>query len=110
MLFLHDHGLRIGDENLLLLVVFSVIYWLLSVSTGCFNTSLTPVSSTYFAVCTQSTVGFGEIHPVSWFAQCLVSVHILVTVYINLIRPIHDGALDGILKKKKPRGDGPRTA
>lgn len=83
-------GAPLLTENLALLLVFATIYkllWTLD-DTQFSQTRMTWVDSVYFAMCTQSTVGYGEYHPRSSFAKICVTIHIGLTVYINLIRPI----------------------
>lgn len=77
-------------ENLALLLVFATIYkivWALDHSHFS-QDRLTWIDSVYFAVCTQSTVGYGEYHPQSALAKICVIAHIGLSVYINLIRPV----------------------
>lgn len=83
-------GVPLLTENVALLLVFAAIYellWTLD-DTHFSQNRMTWIDSVYFAMCTQSTVGYGEYHPRSSLAKMCVTLHIGLTVYINLIRPI----------------------
>ena len=70
--------------NLCIVLVFAILYFVCgSGDPTAFNTPLFPLDALYFAVVTQSTVGFGDIHPVNHLARMLVSLHIVVTVVAN---------------------------
>ena len=77
-------------NNVFLLLTFMIIYKILFVlDAQSFNhTDMSFVDCLYFATCTQSTVGFGEYHPMKPVSKIVVTVHIMLTIYLNLIRPI----------------------
>ena len=83
-------GATLLRNNIGLLVTFMIIYKILFVmDSQSFNhTDMSLVDCLYFATCTQSTVGFGEYHPVKTFSKIVVTIHIMLTIYLNLIRPI----------------------
>ena len=90
---------QLGAENLILLCVMIVAYMLLSRhDSRSFSAPMGIGNSIYFSTCTQSTVGFGDIHPVSSKAKLLVTIHIVATIYCNLIRPVHKIKLHKLAK------------
>ena len=42
-------------------------------------TTVSLLTSVYFSLATQTTTGFGDIHPKTEFARFLVSIHLLCT-------------------------------
>jgi hypothetical protein len=42
------------------------------------NAPITPITITYFTLASQTTTGFGDIHPKTDPARILVSIHILL--------------------------------
>ena len=87
MLFIHDHGFHPAYEYVALLLIFIIVYFLIDTMIPSFNKKMSFLDSVYFAVCTQSTVGFGDIHPVKWYTKILVIVHILLFMWIIVLRP-----------------------
>ena len=77
----------------LVLIVFSLIYWLLGTSENFkFDTisnnnsnSLTFLNSLYFSFITQSTIGYGDILPTSSLAKILVMCQITLLVLYFII-------------------------
>ena len=77
--------------NLLLILVFSVVYWYYGTSDNLtFNPQFADsennicfLSALYFSCTTHSTVGFGDITPKSRFMQKLVSIHLTILI-LNL--------------------------
>jgi uncharacterized protein YjbI with pentapeptide repeats len=66
-----------------------------------------PIRSVYFSIVTMTTLGFGDMYasPDSWFAHCLLSIHVLfgyillgalITVLSNLFTS--DGPAQGLVK------------
>jgi voltage-gated potassium channel len=67
----------------LLLVVFAGGYYLLSSSAGSnFNEALTRTDALYFTTTVFSTVGFGDIAPVSESARVMVSAQMLLDLVV----------------------------
>lgn len=76
-------------KNLVLFVCFSVIYYLLSkFEPASFNKKLSVENCIYFSVITQTTVGFGDINPVSLAAKLVCCVHVILSLYWNVIEPL----------------------
>ena len=61
---------------------FASVY-LLSLSigySGCLNPITSPLVSVYFSIVTITTLGYGDIHPISWIGSALVSIEVLVGI------------------------------
>lgn len=80
--------------------VFTVIYALLSAyDDKAFSMKLTPFTALYFSIVTQSTVGFGDIRPTTEYAQVLVAIHIVVSIWLVLF-PLSDLHQDFVDRRK----------
>ncbi len=79
----------------LLLVVFASTYWIVAAQQdGAFTEPLNRTDGLYFTVTVFSTVGFGDISPVSQLARVLVTVQMLVgLVTVGLIAKLVVGAV-----------------
>lgn len=78
-------------QNIYLLIVFSVLYTLFSDGLVHVDANSHPfIDALYFATCTQSTVGYGEIHPKAWWSKLLVVLHICLSITINVIIPLRN--------------------
>ena len=83
--------------NVAMLILFSVFYKMNAVfDKTAFNHvtlrthKMSMTDCVYFSACTQSTVGFGDIHPVSTSAKVLVSLHICCTMLVNMFHILTD--------------------
>ena len=76
-------------QNIYLLIVFTVLYTIFKDGFVHPDTHVHPIiDALYFATCTQSTVGYGEIHPKLWWTKLLVILHICISITINVIIPL----------------------
>ena len=73
---------RIVIANIALLIGSAIVYATLLRQQ--FNEPMTITKSLYFSVCTQSTVGFGDVHPTANMARLVVAAHIVLTLYTNI--------------------------
>lgn len=77
--------LRLLRGNLLLLAVSVAVYLFFSrVYADGFNKKLSFIDALYFAIVTQSTVGYGDIGPASPGMKVAVMVHIALSVFLNV--------------------------
>ncbi len=83
----------------LFLAMFATIYTIISAGdAGAFTEKLTPFTGSYVAVTILSTVGFGDITPISVAARSVVMIQmILGLVYLGLVVKVFAGAA----KKRK---------
>ena len=79
----------------MLLVVFASTYWVVAAQQdGAFTEPLNRTDGLYFTVTVFSTVGFGDISPVSQLARVLVTVQMLVgLITVGLIAKLIVGAV-----------------
>ena len=79
----------------MLLVVFASTYWIVAAQQpDAFTEPLNRTDGLYFTITVFSTVGFGDISPVSQLARVLVSVQMLVgLVTVGLIAKLVVGAV-----------------
>ena len=80
----------------MLLVVFASTYWIVaSQQPDAFTQSLNRTDGLYFTVTVFSTVGFGDIAPVSQLARILVTVQMIVgLITVGLIAKLVVGAVN----------------
>jgi voltage-gated potassium channel len=85
----------VGVAVPLLLVVFASTYCIVATQqSGAFTESLDRTDSLYFTVTVFSTVGFGDIAPVTHLARLLVTVQMLVgLIAVGLIAKLVLGAV-----------------
>jgi voltage-gated potassium channel len=86
----------------MLLVVFAATYWVVAAQQpGAFTESLNRTDGLYFTITVFSTVGFGDISPVSELARVLVSVQMIVgLVTVGLIAKLVVGAVQVAVKRR----------
>lgn len=72
--------------NMFILITFASIYR--SLGKDHFSEDMTWSNSFYFAMVTQSTVGYGDILPLTDFSKWLVFFHIFVSLYYNVLEVI----------------------
>lgn len=76
--------------NVALLLIFCAIYSGIELTkSGSFlyaatSQKLEIFDMCYFSVIVHSTVGFGDIIPVNWYAKVAVCVHVVLVVCLNL--------------------------
>lgn len=88
VLFVSRDPLR---RNVFLLLLFSVLYRAMSdLDEGTFNKEMTTLDCIYFAAITQTTVGFGDIHPTSFSSKLACCFHILLSIYWNVVLPLEE--------------------
>jgi hypothetical protein len=51
---------------------------------------MTTLDCIYFAAITQTTVGFGDIHPTSFSSKLACCFHILLSIYWNVVLPLEE--------------------
>jgi voltage-gated potassium channel len=90
----------------LFLLLFAATYVVLSASDpAAFTEPLSRVDGLYFVVTAFSTVGFGDISPVSGVARVLVTVQLVGDlVLIGLVLRLFLGAVD---RRRRTSGEGP---
>ena len=67
-------------------VVFTAIYHIIGMyDKSAFNREMDMVDAFYFAVVTQSTVGYGDLHPKKLYAKLIVVFHILISFLLILV-------------------------
>jgi hypothetical protein len=93
----------------LFLLLFSCVYFLMErTHAGSFSTPLTRVDALYLSVTVLSTVGFGDITPVSQVARIIVTVQMLANlVLVGLVaRVLLDAVQEGLRRQGRvPRQD-----
>lgn len=78
---------------------FANAYYVLSLhSSGCFGSSLSRIDAIYFTLTTLSTVGYGDITPMSGTCRLVTSGQMLVTM---LLLTIFVGLLVAVLSQSK---------
>ena len=97
MLYLYDiiklnnSKLKYIYINILLILIFSIIYWILGTPDnltfpeGYANESknISYISALYFTCVTHSTVGFGDVLPKSKLLQCINTIQTIILI-LNL--------------------------
>ena len=73
--------------NLLLLVFMTVVY--MYIGSNHFTNEMDITNALYFAIVTQTTVGYGDILPTTKLSKVIVSLHILISIYYNLFELIN---------------------
>lgn len=77
------------QRNVGLVVAFALLYFCLSGrDPEAFSRPLDGLDALYFATCTQSTVGLGDVAPRSRVARVAVTIHIIATIYVNLFEEV----------------------
>jgi hypothetical protein len=85
------------------ILAFAILYFLVSTHFDAFNKPLNFVSSLYFSIVTFATVGYGDIYPVSPYAQLLVSCEIMLSLaYIVFLFSLAANYLIESRRKDKP--------
>ena len=96
----------------MLLVVFASTYWIVAAQqAGAFTEPLNRTDGLYFTVTVFSTVGFGDITPVSQLARVLVTVQMLVgLVTVGLIAKLVVGAVQVAVARRAAEPGARRTS
>jgi voltage-gated potassium channel len=100
----------------MLWVVFASTYWIVAVQQpGSFTEPLNRTDGLYFTITVFSTVGFGDISPVSQLARILVTIQILVgLITVGVIAKLVLGAVQVAVARRdrtpEPVTDGPTGA
>ena len=89
------------------MVVFASTYWIVAAQhPDAFTEPLNRTDGLYFTVTVFSTVGFGDIAPVTQLARILVTVQILVgLVIVGLIAKLVVGAVQVAVARRAPVPD-----
>ena len=68
-------------NSIIIIVIFTIIYWLCGNKSN-FNlySELSFIDALYFTLCTQSTVGYGDITPKSQSMRIIVSLHFIIFI------------------------------
>jgi hypothetical protein len=84
-------------------VVFASTYWILaSQQPGAFTEPLNRTDGLYFTVTVFTTVGFGDISPVSQLARVVVTVQmVLGLITLGLIAKLVVGAVEVAVKRRE---------
>ena len=83
--FLRFHVRPIWVKYIILCIAFAIIYYILQIlDRDSFSETLGAVDCAYFAIATQSTVGFGDIHPKKDAAKIIVALHIVISLLLVL--------------------------
>ena len=92
----------------LLLVVFASTYWTVATQqAGAFSEPLSRTDSLYFTVTVFTTVGFGDITPVTDLARVLVTVQMVVGLLtVGVIAKVVLGAVQ-VAESRRNREPGP---
>ena len=87
----------------MLLVVFASTYWIVAAQqAGAFTEPLNRTDGLYFTVTVFSTVGFGDIAPVSQLARILVTVQMIVgLITVGLIAKLVVGAVQVAVARRR---------
>lgn len=65
--------------------IFAIVYFLLGkLDREAFDRPIDLVSAFYFSIATQSTVGYGDLHPMRDYAKIIVCVHIVTSLLLIL--------------------------
>ena len=77
--------------NILLLFVFALIYYFMFIYNNIDhffipeNESHSFVNALYFSLVTQSTLGYGDIYPISNVSKIVVMVHVFIMLIILML-------------------------
>jgi len=98
--------------NLVAIIVFAVLYFLLARTggsdfTGLSNTS-TPLDALYFSTTVQSSVGFGDISPSSPRAKFLVMLQQFVLI-VGIVDLMSSGGVSSAIKNIAKNTKAPMT-
>ena len=95
----------------MLWVVFASTYWIVAQEqSGAFSEPLNRTDGLYFTITVFSTVGFGDITPVTQLARVLVTVQIIIgLVTVGVIAKLVLGAVQVAVARRTTDPDGPRT-
>lgn len=75
--------------NLSLCLGFALVYRLLyKHDPSSFNEEIDLVDAVYFSVVTQTTVGYGQIKIRSQIGRAVASLHIVLSMYLNVLTPL----------------------
>jgi hypothetical protein len=78
--------IHIVNAVILIVTDFSITYWNLSGSAnGCMDVQLNKIDSIYFTLTTLSTVGYGDIRPVSGTCRVIVSGQMIVGLILVVV-------------------------
>ena len=69
--------------NYIEIIIHFASFYILSLSigySGCQNPITSPPVSLYFSIVTITTLGYGDIHPISWIGSTLVSIEVLAGI------------------------------
>ncbi len=86
-------GLNTFTYNVLLYVVFSILYCILKLTSADSSVHFNGAEGEgsvgyfnlwYYSLVTQSTVGYGDIYPVSIIAKVIAMAHIVLFVWGNI--------------------------
>jgi hypothetical protein len=95
----------------LLLIVFAATYKLLDGSDpGSFNESLTRTDALYFTVTVFTTVGFGDIVPVTETARIITTIQMVTgLIVVGALARVVVGAIEIGMRRRSGRGGGGET-
>lgn len=62
------------------MLLFAIIYYKLNDIH--FSKKMNIIDSIYYSTITQSTIGYGDIYPISNIGKCIVIIHILIFMYL----------------------------
>ncbi len=79
----YEHFFYIILVQLVGVTVFAIIYWLINTQTpdqhfSGLSKDATPLDYLYYSITTQTTVGYGDIHPVSPLARSVAVLQMVV--------------------------------
>ena len=94
----------------LFLVVFAATYFLLGERAGAFSEPLDRTDALYYTVTVFSTVGFGDITPVTQPARVMTMIQMLADLAVlGVVARVIVGAVGAGLRRRTGTADAPET-
>ena len=91
------HMRPIWFKYVMLCMLFAIVYFLMGqLDRNAFDRPIDVVTAIYFSIATQSTVGYGDVHPMRDYAKLIVCFHVVTSLLLILfpLSDIHAGMRD----------------
>jgi hypothetical protein len=72
--------------NFLVLCVFTIVYYNMNQAAFNIKKKLSFFEAAYFSIISHTTLGYGDIYPVSIMSRLFVIIHVLLVFFLLLIK------------------------